>query len=221
MTPRLQDVYQRCAVAAFDRQLRLADLVGGLDWHLDVPEARLSFGGRYRWAVQFLGTESGSDGTWLWAWRNRSGLPRRGLFGSLALWEAGQRAAVPEFAESQLPLAEVDGHALAAVASVLRNSNAYYRCPYDGGALFVLIQDTWYPRAEIDPVERIAAVFPQAVATLPLSDHWAAWASYLTSYGLAAFAEGDTLVTVRDGVPVLRATFDARNRLTHLEARVG
>lgn len=221
MTPRLNDLFHRSAAIALDRQLWLAELVADSEWHIDVSEARLTFGDRYRWAVQFLGTESYADGTWRWAWSNRSGLPHHGLSSAVGLRDAGDQNGIAEFTEARLPLGDIDGHTLATVASVLRSANAYYRCPYEDGALFVLIQDLWYPRTEIEPVERVATVFPQSLAALPLSDHRLAWTSYLAYYGLDAVADGDSLVTARDGVPVLRATFDDLNRLTRLEAQVG
>lgn len=65
MRPTLNEGLLRFAVAAFGRQFHLADLVGALDWHVDVPQARLVFGDRHSWAVQFLGTESHSSGSWL------------------------------------------------------------------------------------------------------------------------------------------------------------
>ena len=44
--------------AAYDRQLLLADPVGNLDWTYDLPTGLLSFGDRYRWRAEVLGTES-------------------------------------------------------------------------------------------------------------------------------------------------------------------
>lgn len=62
--------------------------------------------------------------------------------------------------------------------------------------------------------------FPQAHAPGPLSDHRLAWTGYIASHGPGAIADGDSLVTVAAGLPVLRATFDAQSWLTQLEARI-
>jgi hypothetical protein len=137
------------------------------------------------------------------------------------LRETLSREGVPELTRDLLPLAGSDGHTLALTASGLCHADAYYRCPYDGGALFVLIRDPAFPQPECDPVGRVATVFPQTLAALPIADHRVAWLGYLASYGLSAEPDGDSLVTVLDGVPVLRATFCEQHRLTHLEAEVG
>lgn len=52
---------------AFDRQSLLADLIGDLPWAYDLQTGKLSFGDRFAWQVEVLGTESEESGTWLWA----------------------------------------------------------------------------------------------------------------------------------------------------------
>ncbi len=46
---------------AFDRQLLLADLIGNLPWSYDLQSGILSFGDRFKWKAEVLGTESLSD----------------------------------------------------------------------------------------------------------------------------------------------------------------
>jgi len=42
---------------AFDRQLLLADLIGDLPWAYDLQSGILSFGDRFAWQTEVLGTE--------------------------------------------------------------------------------------------------------------------------------------------------------------------
>jgi hypothetical protein len=213
MSPALHEMFLTAAAAAFDRQAHLAALVGGLDWAIDVPAARLSFGDRHRWAVQFLGTEGHAAGTWRWAWAGPSALLKPGLAVALALRDSG---GAPEFAAAELPLREADGHALATVAGTLCGANAYYRCPYDGGALFALVADTNFPECPDPPLRRVADVFPQALAALDLPDHRRAFMGHVCHRGLSAAADGDRVI-VRAGGESLTATFDDLHRLARLE----
>src|SRR5262249_21316260 len=113
-----------------------------------------------------------------------------------------------------------DGHTLALIASGLCQANAYYRAPYDGGALFLLIQDDIFPRCQEPPLARIASVFPQAIAALDIPNHRLALAGHLVHYALDA-QDGRARVVVRKaGQPVLTANFDEVDRLTKLDVTV-
>src|SRR5919108_6022775 len=57
---------------AFDRQLRLAEVVGERDWQLDQDRGVLTFGDDISLDAQILGSASDRSGTWLWAWANPS-----------------------------------------------------------------------------------------------------------------------------------------------------
>jgi uncharacterized protein DUF6882 len=211
-----------CHVAAsFDKQRHLAEFVGELNWHFDVTSGLLSFGEQCRWQVQILGTEADDSQTWLWAWANEeSGIPT-GLLGSaLVLRMLGEAQGIPELAEPEVLLSEVNGHILAMIGSGVCRADAYYRCPYDGGAAFVLIKDENFPRCTEPPLAHIASVFPQAIASLDIPDHKLALTGYLEYYGLA-FEEVETQVVVKEeSEPVLTASFDELNRLTKLEATI-
>ena len=132
-------------VVACDRHHHLSCIVSNHAWHFDLPTGTLSFGNQYRWQTQLLGTESEASNTWLWAWGNtESNIPAHLLVTSLALKAYGEQHAIPELTTPQLPLDQIDGHTLC-------EANAYYRCPYEGGALFVLIV----------PSRIVIAVFPE------------------------------------------------------------
>ena len=147
------------AASSFAKQLHLAELVEGLDWHLDLATGILSFGDRYAWHVQLLGTEAEETQTWLWAWANdASNLPPSLLQAALHLKTFGEEQEVPELATSMFPLDGIDGHFLAMIANGICRADAYYRCPYDGGAAFLLIQDENFPKNYEPPLQRIASV---------------------------------------------------------------
>ena len=204
--------------STLDRQLHLAEVVSALDWNFDLGSGVLSFGSRC-WGTQVLGSESNLSQTWLWAWANEaSTIPDHLLHSSRMMKALGDFHQIPELTEPEVPLDRLDGHTASLIATGVCQADAYYRCPYHGGALFVLIQDETFPRCTDPPLARIATVFPRAISALDLADHRLALAGYLRSYGLP-FEEASDRILVRDqGEPVLTATFDDLNRLTNLEA---
>lgn len=191
------------AAPSFGEQLHLSSLVGECDWHFDVSTGLLSYGNQYCWHTQLLGTESEVDGSWLWAWANTaSNIPAQLLVASLALKAYGEQHGIPELTTPQLPLDQIDGHTLSLLASGICEANAYYRCPYEGGALFVLIMDENFPQCPDPPIQRIATVFPQAIAALAIPDHRLALAGYFDFYGITFEDAENRIVVKEDGEPL-------------------
>jgi hypothetical protein len=221
MNRQLSDLYHRHAVASFDKQLHLSELAGGLDWRFEMGTGRLRLGERFCWRVQFLGTESEATRTWLWAWANQaSRIPADLLRSACFIKAMGEMLHLPELTEPQLPLGEVDGHYLAALACGVCQAAAYYRLPYEGGALFVLIVDEDFPRRTDQTLERIVAVLPQAFQELPISDHRTALEGYLRFHGLQSTKTAEGVRVERGGQVVLSASFDDHGRLVRLEGSI-
>jgi hypothetical protein len=212
----------RIAVVSFDKQVSIDQIYGEKSWQFDRTTGFLTFGKKGSWQTQLLGTESELTNTWLWAWANaQSDEPSHLLVASLLLKAFGDQNGIPELTTPQLPLDQVDVHTLALLASGLCEANGYYRCPYEGGALYVLIMDENFPKCTDPPLQRIASVFPQAIASLEIADHEQALCEYLDHYGIEHQHTGHQIVVQDDdGEPVLTATFDEQNRLTHLEAKL-
>ena len=221
MQPDLASALEPDVVSALDKQHYLADLIGESDWRLDIDSGMLSFGSETSWRVQLLGTESESSGTWLWAWANaKSRIPEHLLHAARFLKAIGEQHGILEFGSPTIPLSHVRGHTFAAIASGVCRANAYYRCPYDGGALFTLIIDDAFPKCSDPPLQRVVAIFPQAISLLGISDHRAALLRYLGFYGFSPKDYGRTLTVSEGGRVVLTAKFDEQNRLTGMEAEL-
>lgn len=221
MSSRLLRLDVRQSMISLGNQIALFDLTENQRWYTDLDTGTLCFGDQYHWQIQLLGTESEASGTWLWSWANAvNDIPAPLLVASFAVKAYGEQNGIPELTTPQLPLDQIDGHTLALLASGICEANAYYRCPYEGGALFVLIMDETFPKCTDPPLQRIATVFPQAIASLEIPDHQLALRGYLDSYGLAHEVAGNQIVVKENGEPVLTATFDEQNRLTNLEVRL-
>jgi hypothetical protein len=218
----LSSRYERHVLASFDKQLYLSDLVGDLDWRFEMKSGLLSFGDQFHWQAQILGTESEESGTWLWAWANQaSGIPAGLLQAAHFMRELGEQHQIPELAEAQLPLGEINGHFLSMLASGECQAAAYYRGPYTGGAAFLLIRDERFERRIEDPLLRILSVFPQALEAVEIQNHKNALVGYLHYYGLMSQSAGNTILVKEGERTVLTASFDEQNRLMNLEGTVG
>ncbi len=207
---------------AFDRQLLLADLISDLPWSYDLQSGVLSFGDRFAWQAEILGTESEETSTWLWAWANdASNIPERQQGASLKLKALGEEHHIAEVTESMVPLDNADGHAFASIAVGEGLGQAYYRGPYEGGAAFLLITDERLQFQVDDPLQRILTVFPQAISAMEIADHREALQGYLSHYGFEAESDGDALLLREQGQEVLRAEFDEHGRLRELKGTLG
>jgi hypothetical protein len=222
MTPKLERLLCQHAAASWDKQMHLADVIEERSWEFSMEDGLLRFGDDLAFSAQILGSESESAGTWLWAWANRaSGIPNPLLQASLKLRQIGQGQGIDELARPEVGLDEVDGHRLSMIASGLLNADAYYRGPYEGGAVFMLIHDKAFRRREGEVAMRLSMLFPELLSNVELSNHRLAFESYLAYLGLKGQAGGDRLGgTLPDGRP-FSAAFDSLHRLVELSVERG
>lgn len=205
------------AIAAFQKQMRLAKLVGKLDWGFSLETGRLSFAGKHHFAVQVLGTESEEGKTWLWSWANRdSGIPAPLLKAALKLKEIGAQRGLVSFAAPQLPLQMADGYVYAMIASGIFGQHGYYRGPYDGGAIYLLITDPRFPAGEPPDAPTAVTVITQAIASLAISDHQRAIAGYFRWLGWPCTSAGSRMRAVAPDGRTLMVGFDVRERMSSL-----
>lgn len=227
-----QERFDHLAAVALHKQMALSDVVGeDYDWRYDMDDGRLTFSGpsvrgrSMSFAAQVLGSASDIEGTWMWAWANRaSGIPPALTEASRKLMHYGEREMVPELVKPKLPLGDVDAHAVAMVASGLTNASFYYRGPYDGGAVFLLVKDPSFVATASPAVVRAPSVMTQALQLQhpSLTNHEATVIDYLTYLGAKVMRRNTP-----DGVQILGelddgevvAAFDRSGRLLQVNAR--
>ena len=215
----LTDLLAAHGAASWDRQLCLAELIGNGNWNLDVQRGEITFGGRQTYPVQILGSESEGGGTWLWAWANAaSGLPERVTAASRQLQEYGRQSQVPEFVAPELSLEAVNGHLLSTIASGICQADAYYRGPYDGGAVFLLLTAPETRRFADPTPTHFIRVFTEFIMNFacPHRPALLAYAQY-KGYGCEEAADGSMVCTSPSG-DALTATLDGEGRLVNFAA---
>ncbi len=211
------------AAHAYEKQLFLGKVIGQRNWHYDLTQGKILFGDDIAFDMQLLGTEGHNSGTWLWAWANTaSQIPPQLLAAANTVKAYGEQNSIPTLTTAQLSLDSLyNGHNLAMVSSGVFKANAYYRAPYDGGALFLLLVDTDFPEDLRHPVDRVAITFPKFIVNVPLGNQRVTLTGYLESHGLIVKS---TDKRIRGTHPTDRsevaALFDEQDRLADIRAEV-
>jgi hypothetical protein len=220
---QFEQLFLQNVAASYDKQMALSDLIGDSNWQFDMDSQTLSFGSKFRFKIQVLGTESNSSNTWLWGWANEaSGIPPSMLKASEELRALGVQEQVSELTQAEIPLTDqVNGHTLSMIASGVCKGQAYYRGPYDGGALFMLIRDENYPQQNVLPVIHISTLFPQLISNMEIGNHRQAFLPYVQFYGAKVNETGDLITAQFNDNNRIEARFMPDNRLEKLNVTAG
>lgn len=214
----LTELITQHGAASWDKQMCLADAIGDDDWQLSLSAGQITFGGRQSFPVQVLGSEADAAGTWLWAWANaESNLPPARVRAAAQMRAFGEQMRVAEFVAPELNLEDANGHLLSAIACGVCGADAYYRGPYTGGAVFLLLEAPALRQLSDDTPMRFIRIFTQFISAFSC-DHRPALAAYAAYKGFAlqAGADADT-ITLPAGAEV-RAEFDTLGRLANMSS---
>lgn len=218
MAPSLNDLFSVEAGSAFARQLALGDLIGDRSWNVDIGRGEIAFGGDLAFPIQVLGTSAEQDNSWLWGWSNhQSGLPASVLEARTRIKDIGDQRGIREFVEPKFGLGTITDHMLAMLCGALVDRSCYYRAPYQGGAVFLLLEKLPAPIRAPVAAERVNTVLMQVVSNFEV-DHRAMAESFLRQQGFTVKVEPAMIEATRetDGAEV-RLAFDAQQRIAKVE----
>jgi len=228
MDQQLLELVDRFAGLAFDRQQRFAEFVAkkaaGAKKSLDETAGTLSYGPKLQFEALLAGVHAAHNDSWMWTWANRTiklSLTNRALGDTIRA--LAHKAMTPTFAKPAFPLEMVLGpdlvpHAVAAFGSILLGEldyDAYFSGKHEGNPALYLIKDERLRSAEKYPLARVRDLFPKAIKSLPVSDHRAAFISYVSGYGFTPTSDGNT-IRVAAGKAELIANFDEAGTLKKL-----
>lgn len=212
--PTLTESFERCALLAIEKQDKLSRLIGEHVWELDLDAGTIRFDDR-TFPFQVLGTESDNTLTFLWAWANeQTEIPEKLLASSLKLREWGRQEGIREFTAPSVDVDRADGHMLAMISSVIANMSCYYRAPYEGGAVYLLISA---PEIDAQPPFGTAG-FISRLTTLAASydlNHRNAVTAYFKAKNLPVVDKGPVVAAqLETGEPVTAEFDEAGRRLS-------
>jgi hypothetical protein len=215
----LNGLVRRHGLEVLDRQVKLDRLAGDADWWLDQDQGTITLGELVA-PVQFIGTEADHPHTWRWAWANPHVDPPLSLRVQ-ELRTMGQHDGVPEFVDAEFPLTQwMTGHAISIAVVGTLEGDAYYRAPYPGGAVFVMLQLTGLDdHGQPSPFEIASTVLTSAPMALPVMPGTEEVAAYLSKRGLQPKVERNSVTVDEDG-RTLRVTFDAYDRIASISSDV-
>jgi hypothetical protein len=205
--------------SALGRQFAFADYLGERSWSVDIGSGAVTFGNDLTFPIQLLGTESHGNGTWLWAWANtQSNLPPDLLRAVEWIRDYGRDQGVSELTDRSFPLATADGHKLSLLAAGLTGCG-YYRGPYEGGALFFLVEGL--PATVLAPVPpvRVIRVLTEALQAYEL-DHRVVVESFLSQQGFALSSDAATTAASHANGSRLQVAFDGHGRVARFDANL-
>jgi hypothetical protein len=213
-----QDLFLRHVGRSFEKQLFFADIIGSRPWTFDMTAGQLSFGDDLSYRMQVIGTEATEASSWLWAWANEvNNMPPALLTDANKLKALGESEKIIPLKVPQVVLDERhNGHNFSLFASGYNDANAYYRGPYEGGAVFMTIHDARFPEDDRHPIQRITTTFPELLKSVPVDNHRAAFAGYLESHEMSVDIIGNIIRGSTGDGQQLAAEFDQQNRLVEM-----
>jgi hypothetical protein len=177
---------------------RLSEAAEGLNWNLSMDSETLTFYHpktlrvAFDCPAQLVGTEDERTGTWLWAWANEgSDIPGGMLEAVKRLKSVAEAGGADPFYQNprtfRLPHPNF-GTEMAILAAGVSDGYTTYRCPYDGGAAYLVVESCPKAVALPDSPLRISKAIMDGVSNFAL-DHRAAVAAYLGEPGPDGFYE--------------------------------
>lgn len=214
---KLTTFFEQYALLALEKQEKLAALVNGHTSELDLESGKIIFDNRLELPFQVLGSESDNTLTWLWAWsEEQTEIPEHLLISSLQLKDWGKHEGIEEFTIPSVDLSRADGHVLSLISSQISSASCYYRSPYEGGAVFVLISSELVDRQPPFGLDGLSRQFTDLISRYEFN-HRNALVSYLRANNLL-FTEKGPFISVKlvTGEKLI-AEFDGQGRLKTID----
>jgi hypothetical protein len=160
-----------------------------------------------------IGTESDNSLTWLWAWaEEQAEVPDNLLASARELRAWGEKEGLPEFTLPAIDLDRADGTMLSLIASEVCRASGYYRDPYEGGTLFLLLSGIALDDQLVFDRTGLIRQMSDLASRYDL-DHRHTLLSYFRARGITSAEAGDTVSAELTNGERLIAVFDASGQV--------
>ena len=210
-----QELLERYAALAYDKQADLYEVIGDTTWNVDMNPGTIAFGPQLVFPMQILGSFSHASSTWLWAWANeQSNLPAHLLTEAWQLRQYGEQHGIEMLTTSDFDATEHDLHVIGSIASGMFGASAYYLANYGQGTMLLTVRSEQIDQLAANDFARISHAFTQAISVFEMR-HLPAFIHYLTQKGYTVTGSAST-VSATMGAGTLTASFDSMGRLANL-----
>lgn len=214
---KFQELLSQHIASSLLKQQNLITFLSDHNWNVDLETGKADFGKGRIYPIQIVGTESEANGTWLWGWANEgSNIPTSLLTCAMTLRALGTKKEIQELTQPQIELNEVNGHMLAMVACGICNADAYYRGPYNGGALFFTMQQMPLQKQQGASPTELISIMSSVISQFPVN-HKTMAQSFLNQQGYSlAESEGKIVASAENGNDIT-LVLDELGRISNLE----
>lgn len=210
---------EKYAGIAFEKQYNLAEVVGDMNWMVDMNKKTLSFGEDLHFPMQILGSYAFDSGTWLWAWANEaSNIPADLLEEANALKQFGEEHNIEFLTMAEYKIEPTDVHALGLIASGKFGSSAYYAGNYGNGILLATIKDDTIENIKYNEHARILSVIPELTSIFAVN-HKRTVENYLLAKEYSINKE-DNKLSARKEENTLVTEFNEHDRLLNINGEI-
>lgn len=214
-----KELMEKYGCTAFEKQLHFADIVGKMDWNVDIGKGVISFDNKLVFPIQLLGTFSHSLDTWMWSWANTdSEIPKGLLTYANKLKQCGIDNKIDFLTEPQFEIERDDMHYIGLVALGLGDATGCYLGSYGEGTICLTVKSRDIEEKFADDHVSIFTVYPRLISQYEVN-HKQTLVNYLNQKKYKVEIKEDELTGIR-GENSVKATFDHAGRLAHLNNRL-
>jgi hypothetical protein len=215
----LRAYFDRYVLVSQEKQVKLERLIGDHTYELDLDARVVRFSGTLEVPLQVLGTQSDNTLTWLWAWaEEQTEIPRDLVRSSLEMKDWGVKTNVPECTAPSVDLDRADGGMISLIASEICRASCYYRDPYEGGALFLLLFNRDIERQPSFIADELAHAFVDLISRYDFN-HRKAFRSYLQMKKLPHSEHASFITAELETGEDVRANFEESGRIVSLNGK--
>lgn len=210
-----QELLERYACIALEKQNTLAEVIGSNDWNANMSRREISFGADLHFPIQVLGTISHAAQSWLWAWANTlSALPPEIIAQSLQLKAYGEQNGIELLSKDSFDFSNDELHLIGIIASGMFDASAYYIANYGQGSMVLTMKSELIDQHRKNDHLTIMKLFSQAISQYEMN-HRVALKYYLEAKGYSVTESDESLSGNRNG-HTIKAKFDKLSRITEL-----
>lgn len=222
MSTTLQDLVNRAVFLSTETQTHFGGLIADAAWEVDfTADPHLTFTAEddavLRTRPHLLGSESSSQGTWLWGWENINEFPEAVVGLSHEVRKFGAASDIDELVSPELKLDDELALRLTLAAKEATGKWAHYPAAAGAGTTVWLLVDAPELTLPEPTVKASVRALMQGLTQTTVDDHRAALEAYVVKRGIptAPLPENGLRLLFADGSADL--SFDEVSRISNCE----